>query len=128
MADAVEHRKWKLADIGQWLKNAFLATLKGEFLMRLHVGRYFIHIIYTFFLIWVSIWLSLKMEKTFIKVEQNRKELENVKIYRAQKTIELASLGSMSKVQEMLEEKGSKLTNAEKPAYKISSKQSSKGK
>jgi hypothetical protein len=128
MADAVEHRKWKLADVGQWIKNAFLATLKGEFLMRLQIGRYFIHIIYTFFLIWVSIWLSLKMEKTFIKVEQNRKELENVKIYRAQKTIELASLGSMDKVQEMLEEKGSKLTNAEKPAYKISSKQSSKGK
>ncbi|MCI5719784.1 MAG: FtsL-like putative cell division protein [Candidatus Cryptobacteroides sp.] len=127
MAETAEHKKWRLSDIGQWLKNAFFATLKGEFLLRLQIDRYFIHIIYTIFLIWLSIWISLKMEKTFIKVEQNRKELENVKIYRAQKTIEMASLGRMSKVQEKLEEKGSKLTNAEKPAYKISSKQDNKG-
>lgn len=119
MADQTEHRKWRLADIGVWLKNAALAMVRGEFLLRLHIGKYFIHIIYTFFLFWVSIWLSLKMENTFTRVERNRKELENVKIYRAQKTIELASLGRMTKIQEMLEEKGSKLTNAEKPPYKI---------
>ena len=50
-----ELRKWKFSDIWAWLKNAALATLKGELLLRLHVSRYFIHIIYTFFLFWVSI-------------------------------------------------------------------------
>lgn len=114
-----EHRKWKLADIGQWLKNAFLATLKGEFLMRLHASRYFIHIIYTFFLFFISIWLSLKIEKTLTRVEDNRKALQDMEIYHAQKTVELVSLGRMTKVQQMLKEQDSELTMPEKPADRI---------
>ena len=38
---------WKLADVGAFFKNSFSAILKGEFLLRLNVGRYFIHIVYT---------------------------------------------------------------------------------
>ena len=101
-------------------RNAALATIKGEFLLRLHVSRYFIHIIYTFFLFWVSIWLSLKIEKTLTRVEENRKVLEDVEIYHAQKTVELAGLSRMSKVQKMLEDSGSRLTMPDKPADKIS--------
>ena len=41
-----EQRKWRFSDVGEWLKNAFLATIKGEFLLRLQVSKYFIHIIY----------------------------------------------------------------------------------
>jgi len=119
MAKEKENRKWRLADVGQWLKSAVSAMIQGKLLLKLHVDKYFIHIIYTFFLFWVTIWLSLQMEKTFTKLEDNRKALENVEIYHAQKTIELASLGRMSKVQEMLQEKGSTLTLAEKPADRI---------
>ena len=114
-----EHRKWKQADVGLWLKNAFLASIRGEFLLRLHVGKYFIHILYTFFLFWVSIWLSLKIEKTLTKVEENRKVLQDTEIYHAQKTVELASMGRMSKIEDMLREKGSALTIPQKPADKI---------
>ncbi len=114
-----ELRKWKFSDIWAWLKNAALATLKGELLLRLHVSRYFIHIIYTFFLFWVSIWLSLRIEKTLTRVEDNRKVLADMEIYHAQKTVELAGLSRMSKVQAMLEESGSKLTMPEKPADRV---------
>ncbi len=114
-----EQRKWKFSDILLWLKNAALATIKGEFLLRMHASRYFIHIIYTFFLFWVSIWLSLRIEKTMTKVEENRKALADMEIYHAQKTVELASLSKMSKVRSMLEESGSKLTMPEKPADRI---------
>ncbi|MBR5175586.1 MAG: hypothetical protein IKW89_06605 [Bacteroidales bacterium] len=114
-----KQRKWKLADIGLWLKNAFLATIKGEFLLRLHVNKYFIHIIYTFFLFWVSIWLSLKIEKTLTKVEENRKALQDIEIYHAQKTVELAGMGRMSKIEDMLRDKGSELTIPQKPADRI---------
>ena len=100
-----KQRKWKLAEIGQWLKNAFLAMIKGEFLLRLHVSKYFIHIIYTFFLFWVSIWLSLK--------------IQDIEIYHAQKTVELAGMGRMSKIEDMLREKGSTLSIPEKPADRI---------
>ena len=114
-----KQRKWKLADIGLWLKNAFLATIKGEFLLRLHVNKFFIHIIYTFFLFWVSIWLSLKIEKTLTRVEENRKALQDIEIYHAQKTVELAGMGRMSKIEDMLRDKGSELTIPEKPADRI---------
>ena len=111
--------KWSFAQVGEWLKNAFKAAIRGEFLLRFRIGKYFIHIIYTFFLFWVSIWLSLKIEKTLTRVEDNRKELEDVEIAHAHKTVELVSLGRMSKVQEMLEQKGSAVTMPEKPATRI---------
>lgn len=114
-----EHKKWKFSDVGQWLRNAFLATIKGEFLLRLHVSKYFIHIIYTFFLFWVSIWLSLKIEKTLTRVEENRKALQDIEIYHAQKTVELAGMGRMSKIEDMLRDKGSELTIPNKPADRI---------
>lgn len=114
-----ELRKWKFSDILMWIKNAAKATIKGEFLLRMHASRYFIHIIYTFFLFWVSIWLSLKIEKTLTRVEENRQVLSDVEIYHAQKTVELASLSRMSKVQQMLEDAGSKLRIPEKPADRI---------
>ena len=111
--------KWKFSDVGQWLRNAFLATIKGEFLLRLQVSKYFIHIIYTFFLFWVSIWLSLKIEKTLTRVEENRRALQDMEIYHSQKTVELVSLGRMSKIEGMLQEKGSTLAMPEKPAERI---------
>ena len=115
-----ELRKWKFSDILLWLKNAALAIIKGEFLLRTHANRYFIHIIYTFFLFWVSIWLSLKIEKTLTRLEDNRKTLADTEIYHAQKTVELAGLSKMSRVQKMLEDSGSKLTMPAKPADRIS--------
>ena len=114
-----EHKKWRFADVGRWLKSAFMAAIKGEFLLRLHVSKYFIDIIVTFFLFWVSIWLSLKIEKTMTRVEENRKVLQETEIYHAQKTVELASMGRMSKIEEMLAEKGSKVSVPEKPADRI---------
>lgn len=114
-----ELRKWKISDIGTWIKNAVSATLRGEFLMRMHVNRYFAHIVYTFILFWVSIWLSLQVEKSLTKVEENNEALSNIEIIRSQKTIDLAGYSKMDKIQQMLEEKGSKLTMPEKPANRI---------
>ena len=51
---------WKLSDIRHFLLNSLKAMLKGEFLLRANVGRYFIHVLYTFFLFVVIIWISLK--------------------------------------------------------------------
>ena len=53
------------------------------------------------------------------RVEDNRKVLADMEIYHAQKTVELAGLSRMSKVQAMLEESGSKLTMPEKPADRL---------
>lgn len=114
-----ELRKWKISDIGKWLRNAGLAILQGELLLRLNVSKYFIHIIYTFFLFWVSIWLSLKIEKTLTVVEDNRKTLSDIEIHHTQKTVELAGYSRLSTVQEMLKDSGSKLEMPVKPTDRI---------
>ena len=67
----------------------------------------------------MSIWLSLKIEKTLTRVEENRKALQDIEIYHAQKTVELAGMGRMSKIEDMLRDKGSELTIPNKPADRI---------
>lgn len=108
--------RWKLSDIGTFFKNSFIAVLKGEFLLRLNVGRYFVHIAYTFLLFGLSIWISLMIETTMAKVERNKAVIRELEIAHSAKTYEVVSLGRRSTVQEMLLDMGSKLTQPEQPA------------
>ena len=84
---------WKR--IWEVTKNGFVAILHGELLLRMRFDKYFPHIIYTFFLLWMMIWLSMKIENTMVKVEKNKTTLNDMKIYHAQKTVEvLEKIGS----------------------------------
>ena len=109
-------KTWKIQDIGQWLSNSFRAILKGEFLLRLNVGRYFIHIVYTFFLFAMIIWISLMIESTMNKVERNKAILHELEIVNTQKTFEVVSISKRSSVNEMLQRMGSKVTEPQNPA------------
>ena len=108
--------------MGRWLRNAFLAAIKGEFLLRLQVSKYFIHIIFTFFLFWVSIWLSMKIDATLTRVEQNKRVLGDLEIYHAEKTEELVRLNRFSTVQHKLEQMGSEVNLPERPATVLKKK------
>ena len=112
-------RKWRWADVGRWIVRALGAIKRCDFMNSMNLGQYFIHIIWTFFLFFLSIWLSLQVEKTLTKVEAGKKELANVEIYHAQKVVELAGLNRMTTVRDLLEEKGSKVGLPEKPAARI---------
>ena len=109
-------KTWKIQDIGTWLKNSFRAILKGEFLLRLDVGRYFIHIVYTFFLFAMIIWISLMIESTMNKVERNKAILHELEIVHTQKTFEVVSISRRASVSAMLEQMGSKVTEPQAPA------------
>ena len=109
-------KTWKIQDIGTWLKNSFRAILRGEFLLRLDVGRYFIHIVYTFFLFAMIIWISLMIEGTMNKVERNKAVLRELEIVNTQKTFELVSLTKRSSVSDMLQKMGSKVDEPQNPA------------
>lgn len=109
-------KTWKIQDIGTWLKNSFRAILKGEFLLRLDVGRYFIHIVYTFFLFAMIIWISLMIESTMNKVERNKAVLRELEIVHTQKTFEVVSLSRRTSVNNMLQQMGSKVTEPQQPA------------
>ena len=117
-----DNRKWRWSDIGVWMKNSVQAIIKGQFLMRLGFNKFFIHIIYTFFLFWVSIWLSLQIEKTLTKVEENQKRLDDMEIYHAQKVVELVGLNRLTTVRNLLHEKGSQVDIPQQPAVTIKKK------
>jgi len=103
--------------------SATVETLKsigrGDILLRMRVDKLFPYILYTFFLAWLSIWLSYKAEKTMYRVEVNKEIIENLKIDNANKTCEIVSLTRISTVEKMLEDADSKITTPEKPAYMI---------
>lgn len=100
----------------------FKAILKGEFLTRLHFDKYFMHIIYTFVLAWLSIVISMQIEETMVKVEENKAVLNELKIYHAQKKVELSSIDRISTLEQLLRENGSEMTLPERPASIIKDK------
>lgn len=108
--------RWKLSDIGTFFKNSFIAVLKGEFLLRLNVGRYFVHIAYTFLLFAAVIWISLMIETTMAKVERNKATLKELEIVHSAKTFEVVSLSRRSTVEDMLKNMGSSVARPEEPA------------
>lgn len=116
---SVSRQRFSFRYIFGLVRNSIGAIIQGEFLIRLKFDRYFLHIIYLFFLAVVSIWIKLEIDQTMVRLEESKKELEDYKIYYAQKTCELVELDRLSTVEEMLEDKGSRLTIPEKPADRI---------
>ena len=110
---------WRLSDINSLLKNVFHAVMKGEFLLRLNVGKYFIHIIYTFFLFGMVIWTSLAIETTMAKVERNKAVLKELEIANAQKYYDLAKASGRYDVEQRLKSRGSEVGEARKPATEM---------
>lgn len=110
---------WRLSDINSLLKNVFHAVMKGEFLLRLNVGKYFIHIIYTFFLFGMVIWTSLAIETTMAKVERNKAVLKELEIANAQKYYDLAKASGRYDVEQRLKSMGSDVGEARKPATEM---------
>lgn len=102
-----------------FIKDSIGAIFQGKFLLRMKFDRYFIHIIYLFFLAVVCIWMKLHIEQTMVRLEVSRQAAEDYRIYLRQKTSELAELGKLSAVQDMLMRSGSSLTVPDKPADRL---------
>ena len=111
-----EGEKWKIQDVGRLIKESVKAILHGQFLLRLNVGRYFIHIVYTFFLFGMLIWFSLGVDSTLAKVEKNQAAIKALEIEHANLEFELRTLNRRAALDEMLKEAGSKVTEPQKPA------------
>ncbi len=111
---------WK--KIGEGLRNGFFALINNELLLRLKLDKYFVHIIYTFFLAFMMILIGMRVENTMTKVENSKTVLNDMKIYHAQKTVELVKAGRLGNIEKLLEDKGSDVTMPEKPAYIIKKK------
>lgn len=92
---------------------------RGEVLFTLKCDKFFPHILYGFFLIFLVLLLNLMIEKTLVEVEENRQELYDLKVSLTHKSTELIGLEKLSSVQELLEKSGSDLTIPDEPAVYI---------
>ncbi|MBQ2103499.1 MAG: hypothetical protein II479_08060 [Bacteroidales bacterium] len=106
----------------QVLLEGVKALFKGEFLLRIGADKYFIHIIYAFFLALVVIWLSLRIDTTLMAVEKNKAVLNDLSIQYAAKTGELVKMNRISTVQEQLRKLGSPLEIPQQPPVTVKKK------
>lgn len=113
-------RDW--SEIGKGFMEAIKAIWKGELVLRLRADKLFIHILYLFLIIGLSIYVSLMVDKTLTKVEKNKEVIKNLEVVHAQKTGELVKLHSISTTLQGLKELDSQVGMPEKPAYTIKTK------
>ena len=105
--------------IGRSFRNFWRALGKGDLLLSMGAHKYYMHILYVFVLAWISILLSLKVDGTLTKVEENKVALRDLEIYHAEKEAELVRLHSASTAAKRLKQLGSDVALPEKPAIKI---------
>ncbi len=107
-----------------WLaiKNSFKALRNGEFLLRIRADKYYLHIMYLFLLMWLSILLSLRVDKTLAAAGRNKAEIEQLRILHSQKEAELVRLQSASELDRRLGKMGSKVTMPTEPAKLLKKK------
>lgn len=109
-------------NIGNVLKNSLLAILEGKFLLRLHIHKYYVHILCTFVVIGAVIWVSLAIDNTLAKVERSKKTLHEIRIKHTEKTFDLAEQCRRESVEQNLKRMGSDLKAPSEPATRIRKK------
>ncbi len=109
----------KAKNIAVAIKNIIVSIGRADLLIRMKAHKLFPFILYTFFLAWLSIWLSWQAETTMLEVEKNKKTLETLRIQHAQKTGEIVSLDRISTLEKLLEKSGSDVKIPVKPADRI---------
>ena len=103
-------------------RNILRALRNGEFLLRIRADKYYMHIMYLFVLMWMTILLSLQVDKTLTRVGDNKVALEKLRIHHAEKEAALVKLHSASAAQIRLKELGSEATLPSEPATVIKKK------
>ena len=105
-----------LGTLWRGFRNTLRALRNGEFLLRVRADKYYMHIMYLFLLMWVTILLSLQVDKTLAKVGDNQAVLNELRIHHAEKEAALVKLRSASAAEIRLKEMGADIALPEQPA------------
>jgi len=108
---------WKR--IGKSIGNFWRSLAKGELLLSIGAHKYYMHVLYLFVLAWLSILLSLKVDGTLTRVEENKGKLRDLEIFHAEKEADLVRLHNASTASATLERLGSDVALPQQPAIKI---------
>lgn len=101
-----------------WLSagNVLKAIGKGELLLRLRADKYYVHILYFFFLVWLTLFISFQIDKTLVRMEKNKAVIEALEVQNAQKRGKLIEITGISNVMKKLQEENSTVTLPEESA------------
>ena len=102
--------------------NALKALRNGEFLLRIRADKFYMHIMYLFLLMWVTILLSLQVDKTLTQVGDNKAVIEQLRIHHAEKEAALVKLRSASATEIRLKQLGSQAAMPTEPPVVIKKK------
>lgn len=107
-----------------WLaiRNTFRALRNGEFLLRIRADKYYLHILYLFLLMWITILLSLQVDKTLTLAGANKAAIEELRIHHTEREAALVKLKSASATEERLKKMGSQTAMPKEPANVVKKK------
>ncbi len=106
----------------QMMKRLFKVAnlvVRGELLLTMKVDKGFPYIVWAFLMAWLTIFIYMKIDYDVLRLESNRKVLNELQIEHAEKTCEIAAFDRMSSINKMLEAQGSELTVPTKPARRL---------
>ena len=107
-----------------WLsvRNIFRALRNGDLLLRVKADKYYIHVMYAFLLMWISIMLSLQVDKTLTRAGANKAALEELRIHHTESEAALVKIKSASATETRLRKLGSEAAMPQEPATVIKKK------
>lgn len=104
---------------GATLRNALEAIVRGDFLKKLKVDHYFLHVTYVLFLFALAIWFSLLIDRRLNVEVKNDEVLAEQKAVMTVQEFELAEFTRRTEVEAKLKSMGSKLGEPKKPAIRL---------
>ena len=104
-----------------WLsvRNAYRALRNGDLLLKVRADKYYIHVMYVFLLMWLSIMLSLKVDKTLTRAGANKAAIEELRIRHTESEAALVKIKSASATETRLKKLGSEAAMPKEPATVI---------
>ena len=104
------------------IKNSLKAIRNGEFLLRVRADKLYMHILYLFLLMWLTIMLSLQVDKTLTKAGANKAAIEELRIHHTESEAALVKIKSASATETRLKKLGSEAKMPTEPATVIKRK------
>ncbi len=103
----------------QSVANTFKALRNGDLLLHIRADKYYIHVMYVFLLMWLSIMLSLQVDKTLTLSAANKAAIEELKIHHTESEAALVKIKGASAVEARLKKLGSDAEMPKEPATVI---------
>ena len=107
-----------------WLsvRNLLKALRSGDLLLHVRADKYYIHVMYVFLLMWISIMLSLQVDKTLTKAGANKAAIEELRIHHTESEAALVKVKGASPTETRLKKMGSAVQMPTEPATVVKRK------